>query len=92
MFDVLHQVKHEIENLLCNASNEWKRMISLKLDAINIESKIKSNPHTMKIVGFLNDSFDLNMLSKEYDALNYEKENEEKNLETREALSRIHYF
>ena len=67
-------------------------MISLKFDAINIGSKIKYNPHTMKIVGFLNDSFDLNMLSKEYDALNYEKENEEKNLETREALSRIHYF
>ena len=46
---------------------------------MHIGSKIKCNPHTMEVDGFVNDSFNFNVLSKECDALNGTNEDEEEN-------------
>ena len=59
MYDVLEQVELETKGL-----DEWKIIVSSKYDAMHIGSKIKYNPHTMKVVGFANDSFDFNVLAK----------------------------
>ena len=72
MYDVIEQAELETKGL-----DEWKRMVSLKHDAMHIGSRIKCNPHTMEVVGFANDSFDFNVLAKEYDALNGTDEDEE---------------
>ena len=54
MYDILEQIELEIKGL-----DKWKIMVSLKYDAMHIGSKIKCNPHTIEVVGFANDSFDL---------------------------------
>ena len=72
MYDVIEQAELETKGL-----DEWKRIVSLKHDAMHIGSRIKCNPHKMEVVGFANDSFDFNCLTKEYDALNGTDEDEE---------------
>ena len=52
MYDVLQQVEPETEKSLKDGDDEWKRMVSLKFDAMQIGSKIKCNPRTMETVRF----------------------------------------
>ena len=75
-------VESETEKSSKNGEDEWKRMVSLKFDAIHIGSKIKCNPRTMETVGFANGSFDFDGLVKECNALNsIDKDKEANKLE-----------
>ena len=82
MYDVLQQVEPETEKSLKDGDDEWKRMVSLKFDAMQIGSKIKCNPRTMETVRFENGSFDFDGLVKECNALNsIDKDKEANKLE-----------
>ena len=66
LFDSLHVNRENFETKNPNLSIEdWKRHGSLAWDSMVVKEKLEYNTHSMRIVGFADDAFDLDIIKKE---------------------------
>lgn len=66
LFDSLHVNRKKFDTKNPNLdANHWNRHGSLAFDSMVVKEKLEYNTHSMRIVGFADDAFDLDIIKKE---------------------------